>query len=121
MSAVVPSFQCWRVWQLVDACLVVAVCSFVFFDLLDLDGSNFSLLKSAHAERAVAVAEPPAVNESSDCRVDESHPTPLTLDDVNCSEPSVQKPVAAVSHPAPLFVARAHGYRSGLPRGEPTH
>ena len=67
MSSILTSISCCRVWQLVNACLVVAVCSYVFFDLLDLDGSKFPSQRDSTCSYA-AVPENATEKRSDDFR-----------------------------------------------------
>ncbi len=92
---------------------VVLVCSYIFFDVLDLDGSNFPRLLTPVA-RAVIVAETLVVIEIQDTR---KHAAPwgsvaLLFTDLfeKCSRLLWQTKATG------LDSARSHGYRVGLPR-----
>ena len=89
--------------------------SYVFFDVLDLDGSNFPKLLSP-VERSVIAAE-----EFSDTCLDDSlKPAPL-LDKILNSFVHRSGEYLRFKQPlslrlSPLDSARAHGYRIGLAR-----
>ena len=92
---------------------VAFVCSYIFFDVLDLDGSNFLRLLTPVA-RAVIVAETLVVVEIQDTR---KHAAPLgsvalLFTDLSekCSRLLWQTKATR------LDSARSHGYRVGLPR-----
>lgn len=92
---------------------VAFVCSYIFFDVLDLDGSNFPRLLTPVA-RAVIVAETLVVIEIQDTR---KHAAPLgsvalLFTDLfeKCSRLLWQTKATR------LDSARSHGYRVGLPR-----
>jgi hypothetical protein len=92
---------------------VAFVCSYIFFDVLDLDGSNFLRLLTPVA-RAVIVAETLVVIEIQDTR---KHAAPLgsvalLFTDLfeKCSRLLWQTKATG------LDSARSHGDRVGLPR-----
>ena len=92
---------------------VVFVCSYIFFDVLDLDGSNFPRLLAPVA-RAVIVAETLVVIEIQDTR---KHAAPLgsvalLFTDLfeKCSRLLWQTKATG------LDSVRFHGHRIGLPR-----
>ena len=92
---------------------VAFVCSYIFFDVLDLDGSNFLRLLTPVA-RAAIVAETLVVIEIQDIR---KHAAPLgsvalLFTDLfeKCSRLLWQTKATG------LDSARSHGYRVGLPR-----
>lgn len=92
---------------------VAFVCSYIFFDVLDLDGSNFLRLLTPVA-RAVIVAETLVVIEIQDTR---KHAAPLGSDALlftdlfeKCSRLLWQTKATG------LESTRFHGYRVGLPR-----
>ena len=92
---------------------VAFVCSYIFFDVLDLDGSNFPRLLTPLA-RAVIVAETLVVIEIQDTR---KHAAPLgsvalLFTDLfeKCSRLRRQTTASG------LDSARSHGHRVGLPR-----
>ena len=90
--------------------------SYIFFDVLDLDGSNFPLVP-APLERTVIVAE-----VRSDMQfvhsLDEVGPLG-NLPDFFVDRASEYSWLQHVEFPrlSPFASARAHGYRAGLPRG----
>jgi hypothetical protein len=103
-----------RLLQFLHAFCMVFVLSYVFFDVLDLDGSNLTALVT-RSERAAIAAETPADAESPhrparadlwDTVVTAPHASALLLHGER------SEPVAS----SPLNSARAHGYRVGLPR-----
>lgn len=94
---------------------VFFVLSYVFSDVLDLDGSNFPKLLSP-VERAVIAAE-----EFSDTCLDDSLKPATLLDKVLNSSIHRSGEYLRFKHPlslrlSPLDLARAHGYRIGLAR-----
>ena len=103
-----------RLLQFLHAFCMVFVLSYVFFDVLDLDGSNLSAL-ATRTDRAVIAAETPADDESPHrpARADlwntvVTAPQALALlDHAESAEPVPSSPFNS---------ARAHGYRVGLPR-----
>ena len=102
----------WRIAHVVCALLVF---SYILFDVLDLDGSNFSRLL-ATVERAAIVAEvPDAVPlnyspEKSESRGD----TSLFFPD---QSGSYTRPCwSELLRASTLGTARSHGYRVGLAR-----
>jgi hypothetical protein len=96
------------------ALCMVFVLSYVFFDVLDLDGSNLSAL-ATRSDRAVIAAETAADAESPHrpARADLWN-TVVTAPHASAlyDHPKSAEPVAS----SPLDSARAHGYRVGLPR-----
>jgi len=94
---------------------VFFVLSYVFCDVLDLDGSNFPKLVSP-VERAVIAAE-----EFSDTCPDDSLKPATLLDKVLNSSIYRSGEYLQFKQPlslrlSPLDLARAHGYRIGLAR-----
>lgn len=92
---------------------VVFVCSYIFFDVLDLDGSNFPRLLTP-VTRAVIVAETVAVIDLQDSRKPAAPwgSVALLFTDLfeKCSRLVRQTKAGG------LDSARSHGYRTGLPR-----
>ena len=102
----------WRITHVVCALLVF---SYIFFDVLDLDGSNFSRLR-ATVERAVSVAEvPDAVPLNYSPEKSESWGnTSLFFPD---QSGSYTRPCwSELLRASTLGTARSHGYRVGLAR-----
>src|SRR5262249_31531995 len=105
-----------RLLPFLHAFCMVFVLSYVFFDVLDLDGSNLSALAS-RTDRAVIAAEPPADAESP------HRPARADLWNTVITAPHA---IALLDHSesaepissSPFISARAHGYRVGLPRDE---
>ena len=93
---------------------MVFVLSYVFFDVLDLDGSNLSAF-ATRTDRAVIAAETPANAESP------HRPARADLWNTVVTAPHA---AALLDHPrsiepvpsSPFNSARAHGYHVGLPR-----
>jgi len=105
-----------RLLSFLHAVCMVFVLSYVFFDVLDLDGSNLSAL-ATRSDRAMIAAETPADGESPHrpARADLWN-TVITAPHASAllNHPQSAEPVAS----SPLNSARAHGYRVGLPRDE---
>ena len=95
---------------------VVFVCSYIFFDVLDLDGSNFPRLLTP-VERAVIIAETVSLVDLRDFRDTAAFlgNVVLLLTDpfVNHNRLRWQTKALRLS---PLISIRNHGYRVGLPR-----
>jgi hypothetical protein len=108
-----------RVCQVINTCLAVVVLSYIFFDLLDLDGSNFYLRVAPDRERTLLVAEAPEVTESTDCRAETSLATEQSAAQEYCAVPLLERLSSSRSVTSPLLNARAHGFRLGLPRSSP--
>lgn len=109
-------FRRSRLLPFLHAFCMLFVLSYVFFDVLDLDGSNLSAL-ATRTDRAVIAAETPADAESPHrpARADlwntvvTAPHTSALLDHAESTEPVTS---------SQLNSARAHGYRVGLPRDE---
>jgi len=104
-----------RVWKAVYTICVFFVCYYIFFNVLDLDGSSFPKLLTP-VERAIVAAE-----EFSDTRLDDSLKLTTLLDDVLTS--SVDRSIESLRFKQPVSLrfsaldsARAHRYRTGLAR-----
>ena len=98
------------------ACALIVI-SYVFFDVLDLDGSNFLRLLTP-AQRLFLVAEAVSIEDLPDFREpavlpDDFFYLPLTDASVNRNWLSQQTRAFPLS---PLVFIRFHGYRVGLPR-----
>jgi hypothetical protein len=102
----------WRVTHVVCALLMF---SYILFDVLDLDGSNFSRLR-ATVERTAIVAEVPdaiTLNYSPEKSESRGDTALLFLDQAgSCTRPYWAELLRA----SPLGAARFHGYRVGLAR-----
>ena len=102
----------WRVTHVVCALLVF---SYILFDVLDLDGSNFSRLR-ATVERTAIVAEVPDAIPLN-CALEKSKSwgdTSLLFTD---QSGLYARPYwAALLRASALGTARSHGYRVGLAR-----
>jgi len=103
----------WRIWQVVNACFAAVVLFYVFFDVLDVDGSKLFLPTAPRGERTVITAEEPAV-DSERCRAGASVSSPLTLDDEYCPQTSLQHRIAKLPKISSLLSAQAHGDPSAL-------
>jgi hypothetical protein len=102
----------WRVTHVVCALLVF---SYILFDVLDLDGSNFSRLL-ATVERAAIVAEVPdaiPLNYSPEKSEIWGDTSVLFTDQ---SGRCARLCWIELSRASPLGTARSHGYRVGLAR-----
>src|SRR5215813_4326871 len=94
---------------------ILLVFSYVLFDVLDLDGSNFSRLL-ATVERAAIVAEVPD-GIRLNCSPEKSEiwgNTALFFPDLSASYARLCW--IELSRASPLGTARSHGYRVGLAR-----
>jgi hypothetical protein len=94
---------------------ILLVFSYIFFDVLDLDGSNFPRLL-IRIERAVIVAVVP-----SGAQLNHSSEHSKLRDDIallfaDRSGSNVRPPWAEVLSSSPLGTARSHRYRVGLAR-----
>jgi hypothetical protein len=103
-----------RLFPFLYAVCMVFVLAYVFFDVLDLDGSNLSSVLNP-TERAVISAETPAEIESP------HRPARADFSDAALIAPGLTplwaRPQSLDKIPlAPLISARARGYRVGLPR-----
>jgi len=109
------SFNSSTFWRVTHTVCILLVFSYVLFDVLDLDGSNFSRLR-ATVERAVSVAEvPDAVPLNYSPEKSESWGnTSLFFPD---QSGSYTRPCWSELLRASTFgTARSHGYRVGLAR-----
>ena len=95
---------------------VVFVCSYIFFDVLDLDGSNFPRLLTP-TQRLFLIAETVPVVDLRDFRelavLSDNVAHLLTDPFVNHNRLRRQTKALRLS---PLISIRIHGYRVGLPR-----
>ena len=109
------SFNSSIFWRATHTVCILLVFSYVLFDVLDLDGSNFSRLL-ATVERAAIVAEvPDAVPLNYSPEKSESWgETSLLLPDQ--SGLHARLCWIELSRASPLGTARSHGYRVGLAR-----
>jgi hypothetical protein len=92
---------------------VVFVCSYIFFDVLDLDGSNFPRLLTP-TQRVFLIAETVPVVDLRDFRelaVLSDNVAHLLTDPLAKDSRHLRQTKAAG-----LDSARSHGYRTGLPR-----
>ncbi len=94
---------------------MIMVFSYIFFDVLDLDGSDFPL---AHApmERTVVVVEVPKDVGYMDLLDQMGSWADISLPLRSMFVESLQLLRARGSKPRPLDAARARGYRAALPR-----
>ena len=117
-----PDFRCnhcsalWRVIYIVCA---VLVCSYIFFDVLDLDGSDFPL-KQHPLERTAIVAE--VAKDTVHAYSLEKPETSINLSILSqcLAEEATWARLMRVVAIAPLDSARARGYRIALPRSSPS-
>jgi hypothetical protein len=103
---------CWRATHIV---CVLLVFSYILFDVLDLDGSNFPKLL-IRVERAVVVAVVPSstqLNYSSD---ESELCGDMSLLFADRSAVYSRPPGAEALSSSPLGTARSHRYRVGLAR-----
>ena len=95
---------------------VVFVCSYIFFDVLDLDGSNFPRLLTP-VERSVIIAETVSLVDLRDFRDTAAFlgNVVLLLTDPFVNHNRLRRQTKALRL-SPLISIRIHGYRVGLPR-----
>jgi hypothetical protein len=104
-----------KFWRAIYIVWTVLVCSYIFFDVLDLDGSNFPL-KQQPLERTAIVpevttdADHAATPQRPELRVDFS----MRLQEVSCESAWLQ--LMRISIFSCLVSVRGHGYRVSLPR-----
>jgi len=117
-----PDFRCnhcsalWRVIYIVCA---VLVCSYIFFDVLDLDGSDFPL-KQHPLERTAIVAE--VAKDTVDAYSLAKPETSVNLSVLSQSlaGEATRIRLMRVVVFAPFDSARTRGYRIALPRSSPS-
>jgi hypothetical protein len=109
------SFNSSIFWRATHTVCILLVFAYVLFDVLDLDGSNFSRLL-ATVERAAIVAEVPdavPLNYSPE-KSESCGDTSLFFPDLSGS---YARPCwAELLRASTLGTARSHGYRVGLAR-----
>ncbi|HUK41760.1 MAG TPA: hypothetical protein VLX11_11965 [Candidatus Acidoferrales bacterium] len=117
-----PDFRyhhCSSLWRITYIVCAVLVCSYIFFDVLDLDGSDFPL-KQHPLERTAIVAE---------VAKDTVHAYSLEKPEFSVNLPVLSQSLAGeatrarlmrVVAFAPLDSARTRGYRVALPRSSPS-
>src|SRR5215467_8783797 len=117
-----PDFRpihCSRFWRAIYIVCMLVVFSYILFDVLDLDGSDFPRPR-APVERNVVVAEVPKeikqayLSERTELWVDHSVLVPATPDE------SVHVRLTRMLTFSPLESARTRGYRIALPRSSPS-
>ena len=113
------SKRCSTFWRAIYIASMLLVFSYILFDVLDLDGSDFPRPR-APVERNVVVAEVPKeikqayLSERTELWVDHSVLVPAM------SGESVQvRPTRTLTF-SPLDSARTRGYRIALPRSSPS-
>jgi hypothetical protein len=109
------SFHSSIFWRTTHTVCVLLVFSYILFDVLDLDGSNFSRLL-ATVERAAIVAEVPdaiPLNYSPE-KSESGGDTSLLFTDPLGLYARLYWTV--LSRASPLGATRSHGYRVGLAR-----
>ena len=104
-----------RVWRAIYVVSILLVFSYILFDVLDLDGSDFPRLFTP-VQRTITVAVLPSstqLNYSSD-ESELCGDISLLFSDrsAECSRP----PLAKILRASRLGIARSHGYRVGLAR-----
>jgi hypothetical protein len=94
---------------------VLLVFSYIFFDVLDLDGSNFPRLFTP-VEKIITVAVVPSSTELN-CAPEQSELyRDISVLFADRSAESSRPPWAELLRASPLGKARSHGYRVGLAR-----
>ena len=105
-------------WRIADVVCALLVIFYVLFDVLDLDGSDFSkVFNSAHQPKVDAVVRAEAYLDVSAERF-----VPLRAKgDFLATNASGHAPLPNFDHVqfSLLHTARAHGYRQGLARNSP--
>jgi hypothetical protein len=113
------SSRCSTFWRAIYIVSMLLVFSYILFDVLDLDGSDFPRPR-APVERNVVVAEVPKeikqayLSERTELWVDHSVLVP------SVSGESVHVRLARMLTFSPLESARTRGYRIALPRSSPS-
>jgi hypothetical protein len=107
-----------RLWRIADVVCVLLVVFYILFDVLDLDGSDFSkVFNSAHQPKLDAV-----VRAEADIDVSAEQFVPVRgkayFLATNASEHAQLLSSENVQF-STLHTARAHGYRLGLARNSP--
>jgi len=115
-----PDFRsnhCSLFWRAVYIVCTVLVFSYIFFDVLDLDGSDFPL-KRHPLERTAIVAEVAKDTEHAfsvtELWFDLSVPSSATVSEAVCIQ------FMRVLAFSPLATVRSRGYRVALPRSSPS-
>lgn len=119
MASTATSFHGTKVGWVISTCIVALVLSYVVFDLLDLDSSNFALRLSPYQEATLFVAETAVFSDSDCCRTDATFANQQSVEQEDGSAPSDHFTVTSSPLPSALWFLRAHGYRSGLARSSP--
>jgi hypothetical protein len=102
-------------WRAIYIVCMVMVFSYIFFDVLDLDGSD-SPLKRVPVQKSVIVAETPReIKPTSSTDLAELLGKVLALFTAGLGE-SAWLQRMEVLRPLPFDCARARGYRVALPR-----
>jgi hypothetical protein len=94
---------------------VFLVFSYIFFDVLDIDGSNFPRLFTP-VERAITVAVVPSSTELNCSQEQSELYRDISVLFADRSAESSRPPWAELLRAPPLGTARSHGYRVGLAR-----
>ena len=117
-----PDFRpihCSRFWRAIYIVCMLLVFSYILFDVLDLDGSNFPRPR-APVERNVVVAEVPKdikqayLPDETELWVDHLALVPAI------SGESIHVSLTRALTFSPLDFARTRGYRIALPRSSPS-
>jgi hypothetical protein len=106
-------------WRAIYIICTVFVFSYVFFDVLDLDGSDFPL-KRHPLERTVVVAKVATDTEHAYSVHQPELRSDFAALSLAVSASLVFNRVTRVSTFSPLNSARTRGYRVALPRSSPT-
>jgi len=117
-----PDFRCQHcssLWRVIYIVCAVLVCSYIFFDVLDLDGSDFPL-KQHPLERTAIVAE--VAKDTVHAYSLEKPETVISFFVLSlflAGEATRARLMSRVAF-APLDSARTRGYRIALPRSSPS-
>ena len=111
---------CWpihssRRWRAIYVVSMLLVFSYIFFDVLDLDGSNFPRLFTP-VKRTVIVAVVPSGTELNYSSAESELRSDVSLPSVDRSIEYSRPLWAEVLSSSPLNTARSHRYRVGLAR-----
>ena len=104
-----------RVWRAIYVVSILLVFSYIFFDVLDLDGSDFPRLFTP-VERAIAVAVVPSGTQLNYSSEQSELCGAISLLFADRLAEYNRKPWAELLKASPLGTARSHGYRVGLAR-----
>ena len=115
MPSGLGSIHCSRVFRVIYVLSVLLVFSYIFFDVLDFDGSNFPRLFTP-VERTIIVAVVPSAAELNDSSKQSELCDDLVLLLANQAGLQRLSQWAELFRVSPVVTVRSHGYRVGLAR-----